>query len=30
MVHDIARHLGTLVSILLLVVAVGVAWWIAR
>jgi hypothetical protein len=29
MAHDIARHLGTLVSIVLLIVAVGVAWWIA-
>ncbi len=28
MLHEIARYLGTLVSILLLVVAVGVAFWI--
>lgn len=29
MVHDIARYLGTLVSVGLLAVAVGVAWWVA-
>ncbi len=29
MVHEIARHLGTLVSLVLLLVAVAVALWIA-
>ncbi len=29
MVHDIARYLGTIVSIGLLAVAVAVGWWIA-
>ncbi len=28
MVHEIARHLGTLVSIVLLGIALAAAWWI--